>query len=390
MGGFVKDLRDRLEKASGQAAPWGDVNPLVVIGLTEAILDLGLTEDQLYATIRSYGRQLAAQVHPDRAPTNVSAERQKQILEAFDFLDGIGNFRKALVDFKTLRADDRREVRILGQAMSALRSQMFGLESQYEAFKVSKEQLAADQRTFNQLKREEALVIPGMEEELKFHRQEVQRRNEALVVARRSRSHWKKRFDHLATYFSSLENKLPENPLATFAFEARWVAVIGLSPRVGSSELSPLDEEGQIRSDFSEIALRAKVKPKQLTRMIENWKQALIQFGTPHKLETRILPLGFALVKLSAGKQQVLFGDRFFGEGGRVIGSFPPKDFSITRDTLRRTVHQETVFESLKPTLVPGNLLVSTQSHPPGKKAIWSTTCPAFVLRTKKVILAVG
>ncbi len=137
MDDFTKGLRDQLEKTIGggvKTAPWGEVNPLITIGLTEAILDLGLTEDQIYAVIRSYGRQLAAQVHPDRNAFNISAERQRQIIGAFVFLDDRQKFSLALADFRTIKADDRRESKILRMTVRALRDQITVLELQSHDF----------------------------------------------------------------------------------------------------------------------------------------------------------------------------------------------------------------------------------------------------------------
>lgn len=167
MGSFTQDLKAQLEEAAGQAPPWGDVNPLVVIGLTEAVLDLGLTEDQIHAVIRSYGKQLAAQVHPDRKPVNVSAERQRQIIGAFDLLDSRENFTRALAHFKTLRAEDRREVKILNQTVNTLRCQIDGYVSQYKQFAASREALSWERQEYEELKREEPLVVPRLRAEIK-------------------------------------------------------------------------------------------------------------------------------------------------------------------------------------------------------------------------------
>ena len=83
MGTFASDMLKQVEKASGKSAPWGDVNPLVVIGMTEAILDLDLNEEQLHGWIRGTAKSLISQVHPDKNPDNVSADRQRDIIQAF-------------------------------------------------------------------------------------------------------------------------------------------------------------------------------------------------------------------------------------------------------------------------------------------------------------------
>lgn len=166
---FAQNLRSQMQKAFGQKLPWGDVNPLVVIGLTEAILDLELTEGQMYAIIRSYGRQLAAQIHPDRKPTNVSLERQGQILNAFNFLDNNENFVKALSDFRNFKADDRREVKILTKTVSALRRQIEGFESQIWQIREERENLEKERLElkkewlrYERHKKKEPLFVPKL------------------------------------------------------------------------------------------------------------------------------------------------------------------------------------------------------------------------------------
>ncbi len=166
---FVGDLQKQLKKTTSEAtetSPWGEVNPLVIIGLTEAILDLGLTEEQMYAVIRSYGRQLVGQVHPDRNPANFSADRQRQIIEAFVFLDDPGKFSLALADFKNIRAEERRESKILRGTVSALRRQISSFELQARTFLERRQRLEEDRAEYERLVREEPLVVPKLEEQI--------------------------------------------------------------------------------------------------------------------------------------------------------------------------------------------------------------------------------
>ena len=129
MDSFTRSLKRSVDAALGKTSPWGKINPLVVIGLTEALLDLHLSEDQMYAAVRSYVRQLAAQVHPDRSPTNVTATRQLEIIEALNILDDRAAFSYALKEFRELKGEDRKELAILRNALSNARTKLEGFDA---------------------------------------------------------------------------------------------------------------------------------------------------------------------------------------------------------------------------------------------------------------------
>ena len=118
MNVFVQALKETI---SGGSKPWGSgPNPLIIIGFTEAILDLGLTDEALHVCVNSYARQLSAQVHPDR-PTTAGPDRQREIIEAFDRLHDLSIFQACLADFRISRAEDRREIGLLRAEMKSIR-----------------------------------------------------------------------------------------------------------------------------------------------------------------------------------------------------------------------------------------------------------------------------
>lgn len=126
MNPFVTSLQATI---CGNAKLWGTgINPLVIIGFTEAILDLGLPTEALHASVKSYARQLSAQVHPDR-PTPAAPERQREIIEAFDKLQDLPIFQACLEDFRISRAEDRREIGLLRAEMKSLRRRYESLDA---------------------------------------------------------------------------------------------------------------------------------------------------------------------------------------------------------------------------------------------------------------------
>jgi len=77
-------------------------NPLTMIGLTPAILGLGLTQDELYEYCTRIARALFACVHPDR---NHGTQRPEALhfSEAFDLLKDRQVFHAAIAEFQGQR-----------------------------------------------------------------------------------------------------------------------------------------------------------------------------------------------------------------------------------------------------------------------------------------------
>jgi len=77
-------------------------NPLTMIGLTPAILDLGLTYDELYEHCTRIARALFACVHPDRHHGTQRPEAL-HFSEAFDLLKDRQVFHAAITEFQGQR-----------------------------------------------------------------------------------------------------------------------------------------------------------------------------------------------------------------------------------------------------------------------------------------------
>ena len=77
-------------------------NPLTMIGLTPAILDLGLTDEELYAHCTRIARALFACVHPDRHHGTQRPEAL-HFSEAFALLKDRQVFHAAITEFQGQR-----------------------------------------------------------------------------------------------------------------------------------------------------------------------------------------------------------------------------------------------------------------------------------------------
>ena len=392
MDDFTSALRAQVQGATGKNNKWGDVNPLVVIGLTESILGLGLTEDQIHAVIRSYGRQLAAQIHPDRPDIqskSMSEDRQREILDAFNTLDDSAVFQRALAEFRNLRAADRRETHILSQALHSLRAQVASSEAQSRTLRESREAFEAEKREFEKQKKEEPLLIPTLQEEIASLYRKDKDREEDIKAAKQSTVNWTRRFDSLATYLSELGSSGHGRP-GLMAAEANWVAVVSLF-RPPTVAPTPTADDGTVRPEFRTAALLAGMSTEAVEILLTKWRDASTQMGSPDWSESRRLPLCLTILGLRAGKPtKLFFGDRTVALGGRIIGSTPPEKVSAGRRLLASAVAQDTILATLSPYLLPGGLLVSIQQDTGKNKAKWSLLCPAFRTTTKRILLMAG
>jgi hypothetical protein len=77
-------------------------NPLTMIGLTPAILGLGLTQDELYEYCTRIARALFACVHPDRH-NGTQRPEALHFSEAFDLLKDRQVFHAAITEFQGQR-----------------------------------------------------------------------------------------------------------------------------------------------------------------------------------------------------------------------------------------------------------------------------------------------
>lgn len=382
---FVRSVREQIEKATGQALPWGDVNPLVVIGLTEAILDLGLTEDQMYPVIRGFLRQLAAQVHPDRGAANVSGDRQKQILSALDYLDDRQNFSRALDHFRTLKAEDRRESRIARQELSSMRVRLRDFEGQWKDLEAGRHALEGDKQEFRRQVENEKFQVPVLAQQLEELQEELKNAQSVITSYRERSSSSRRQFEHIAEYFAYAGRRDRGDMLAVNAFDAKWVAVASLWP-VDALAQSPLE---QGKEAFMGKALPIVGSENRVSMILDAWQYAVSSFNEPHGREKKWLPMGLSILKLEGGNPTLVLGHRWAAYGGRVIGSLPPDKINVSRSHLIYQVAKDIVFESMSPFIVAGGVLVSVRSDA-RRKASWSMTCPAIYFSTKRLVLAVG
>lgn len=382
---FSKDLKDALNKSFGIGKKW-EVNPLVVIGLTETILDLGLNEDQIFSATRSYCRQLAAQVHPDKNPVNVSKERQKQILEAFNLIDDRQIFVEALNEFRNLKAFDRKETTILSNLLTDEKRKVADYEGKIVSQRVAQDELNRQIAEFNKLKEDEPLLLPNIQAINKGLEIEIRKLKESLKAQEDRNREYRDVSDFAMSYIANLGMYSVRD--GVFWGSAKWIVTANLDWQIKNPDLSPFDGSGEAKDGFKKAMFLAGSKSKDTENVLNNWKTALGKYGTIGPEDKRML-LGISVMSLSSGMPKLLFGSRTGILGGRVVGSmFDPNSIN-NRNFLARSINYKTIIEYLRPNLIEGSLMVSISSNP-NLKASWSLKCPSFKFNTKRIILGVG
>lgn len=382
MSSFLSDLKATIAKSQEGPKPWGDINPLLLIGLSDTILNLGLNEQQLYSVVKSYGRQLTAQAHPDRKTTNISEETQRRIFEVFNTLDDFDHFKLALQEFRSLRAEDRRENRILHESLSVLKGRIYSLENEALQLKEASKKLEHERQEFIRLKQEEGLLLPGLRKQLELAHQRIEELQQLTSASQKTKLVWMNRFASTMTYLISLSGSRKSG---VHFFDAQWIAVVSLQNR-GAYPLTPNDDAWWKNFSQNKDILSLKI-PQEL--ILAQWKLISSQFGTAQPPESQQLPLLLSILKVDKGVPRLLLGDRATTYGGKIIGSINGNSYGLTRDNLSRKMESMEITRLLTPFLMPGGLLVSL-SEIPKVKASWSTTCPGYTFRTKRIIVAVG
>jgi hypothetical protein len=122
--------RDILQKLQGETL---EDNPLEIIGLSPAILDLGLSNEMLYEHCRRIARDLFRRVHPD-VHGGVVTPAMERFSKAFSLLDDNRKaFEAALRRFREKRTYQQQHEKILRLRIRNLAEEVASLENQLRA-----------------------------------------------------------------------------------------------------------------------------------------------------------------------------------------------------------------------------------------------------------------
>lgn len=107
MSTFTQGLRESVAKS---LLPPQQKNPLRTIGLSSLILELGLSDDELYEFCRDMAKDLVVHFHPDRIEASATVvEHQRRFAGAFEALKNRQVFDSALSEFKQQHNEEMSE-----------------------------------------------------------------------------------------------------------------------------------------------------------------------------------------------------------------------------------------------------------------------------------------
>jgi len=95
-------------------------NPLAIIGVSPQILELGLTDDELFDYItKDIARRLVMRFHPDRIADNRPDIEllQRKYAEAYELLQDRETFDKALAEFIQTRGEQRSDYELMRRTL---------------------------------------------------------------------------------------------------------------------------------------------------------------------------------------------------------------------------------------------------------------------------------
>lgn len=192
---LTDSVRKRMTSiAKGSSEGGKETNPLVVIGLSDAILALPLNDEQLHAAVRNYSRRMAGfqneqldQANPAfRLETPEQKARRLQVYEAHSRIDDFNDFQKALKEFKELYAEGVIEENLLRAQSQRVREIKVELQAKLDAIELREMQL--NERD-GQLKRE----LVDVEEQKETLRRTVMRTDLQLLLDEEKRKSLKVR-----------------------------------------------------------------------------------------------------------------------------------------------------------------------------------------------------
>lgn len=386
MDDFTQTLKARIETALGKAPPWGDnPNPLVVIGLAAALLDLRLSEDQMYDAVRAYVRKLASLVHPDRQldSSSIAEDRQRQIFDALNILDDRENFRLALNEFRNLKSEERQEIVTLRHALQNARESLESYRAKELDLERKRRQLSKEQDEFHGIK-------DGQLKEIQLLDAAREKLSNDLDQAHSSLSRFKRCWYSADRYINWLSSHGDPKSDCAHAFEANWVAAVSLIWRDERLKRTELSRRSQAQR-FSKACKLLGI-PRDKSRLIlKEFAKAEKQFAPDDKKEYRgVSSLQLNLVQTAFGIPKVVFGKENLFRGGRIVGSIPPDRMQIKRSSLGANQDREAMIERLSPFLVPGGLLVNEWIAKSTKVERTGAILTSFSFDTKQYILAVG
>lgn len=340
-------------------------NPLENIGLSPSILDLGLTNDELYIYCRTMARHLTAHFHSDR-PEMRTAEAQATQRVFEDAFNSIKKdralFERALDEFRKVKSEERANVRVLRTSLEGARSLLEGYRSRETQMTELERRLAGEKETVERealLNRSRALVL----EEAGQRIEQIHTTNRALKIENVGLKSVNRGLFRYVSFQGVVDGK-PH----VHVYDARIVVAASLSQGITPSfrKRDTFIEDERWEREFYRMLLL--YMPRAMTRrVLERWKVFLAK---QKKDGFAMFAPHLQVFELKAGRPRLVLGraDKFASKEWRFLGSTHQGE-KFTFKHLRSQPERPDIQENLVPFLVPGGLLVAGKvvPNPPGK-----------------------
>lgn len=415
-------------------------NPLVAIGISSQVLDLGLVEDELFDyIIKDVARRLVLRFHTDvkdfSGRQDIDILRGK-ISEIYRQLQDRKIFNKALAEFRNMKSEERNETRVLRRALENTKQLLDSYRAQELALSQGTKQLAHNRELFDredlrrkavisefqeQINRlmDEVGVIPSLEADIRQLKGKIERyeqkgisiaergnkeierlqeryQQKAVATAQRHSREIDKikekalsvnTYKELLRYFSYLGSS--PTLLDVPVFDAQWVAFVTLVP-AGTKEVTLLTRKGKwarhFRRDVSHHVPRLARK-----QILERWKAFLKKFSVLEEGETSKTHIPrLHVLELRGGRPRTVYGSKKFSNS-RVLGCVPGLSWKVTKYHLaHQMIGAEDFYKLLTPFLVPGGLMVSQKTHRTTVRPSMAKLPAPTSWESKRLILGAG
>lgn len=353
----MSELARSLRKQADGGFPHG--NPLVNIGVSADVLDLGLTEDELYDyLVKGVARQLVMRIHPDRVGPDKRPDLellQRKYTRVYEELQDRPTFNKALAEFRNLKSEERSEIRVLRRVLESSRQSLDSYRAKEVELTRGVGRLKQDRLRFDEEDARQRLIVPNLEASIKG----LEAHNSRLRTLNRSRG---SKNQDLLRYIALLGGDNTYHAKGVFAFEAKWVIAAMLIPSMVTHKVPSATRDRKWKPEFLSAVEPLGVPQDQLEAVLRQWKKSSTLLKTPVEKELdRAAGLRMIAFQLNEGKMKVVWGwDSIRFRGNRVIGCIPSTTMQIGRQQLIELPSLDTMFYHLTPMLTVGGLLVST------------------------------
>ncbi len=379
MSEFTRELKRQLTGDADKA------NPLATLGISAHVLDLGLTEDELYDYIvKDVARRLILRFHPDRSAANLRRDivlLQKKYQNAYDELRDRKIFDQALAEFRNMNSEERRETKIMRRSLVETRGVLDSYRSRERYLNEGTRQLNHDMEMYRKEKEESSKFLS----DLKTENETLYKRVKALRKWGAKQGELQAGLLRYTSYHAELGTEL-----GIYFPEANWAVVAALVPPSSLDVPLPISE-GVLNKEFEEALSSLEIPESDRDEIIERWEE---RFGHRAVRFADDAATGFFprlhVLKLSRGKIDVVYGGERLRSKTRVIGSVPETSFQFERKQLTHLLSREVMFHNLVPFLSVGSLLVSVSPKRVHKNLVTGRETPFIRRETRSIILGVG